>query len=62
MKRQHKSKIMAAIHETVGDLHKAQVMSAQALRRFDVLCLTPVQERLEAPKPLDEIRSGTLSA
>jgi len=44
MKSQYKSKIMAAIHETAEDLLKAQVMPAQTLRKFDALCLTPVQE------------------
>ena len=44
MRRQYKTKIMAAVHETAEDLHTAQVMPAQTLRKFDALCLTPVQE------------------
>ena len=44
MRKQYKSKIMAAIHETAEDLHAARVMPAQTLREFDALCLTPVEE------------------
>lgn len=61
MRHQYKSKIMAAIRKTAEDLHEAQVMPTQTLRKFNALCLTPVQERLDAPKPPGETRSGTLS-
>lgn len=43
MRRQYKSAIMAAIHETAEDLHSAGVMPTRTLREFDVLCLTPVE-------------------
>ena len=43
MKKQYKSSIMAAIHETAEDLHSAGVMPTRTLREFDALCLTPVQ-------------------
>jgi putative transcriptional regulator len=32
-----------AIHETAKDLHKAGVMSEQAMREFDAMCLPPVK-------------------
>lgn len=43
MKKQYKSSLMAAIHETAEDLHGAGVMPTRTLREFDALCLTPVQ-------------------
>lgn len=60
--KQCKSKVMAAIHKTSEDLHAAQVMSAQALREFDTLCLTLEQKLLSEPETSPETRSGTLSA
>ena len=44
MKKQYKSSIMAAVHETAEDLHAAGVMPARTLREFDALCLTPVRQ------------------
>lgn len=52
MKKQYKSSIMAAIHETAEDLHAAGVMPARTLREFDALCLTPVR-----PLTPEEIRA-----
>ena len=52
MKKQYKSSIMAAVHETAEDLHAAGVMPARALREFDALCLTPVRQLT-----LEEIRA-----
>ena len=43
MKKQHKSSIMAAVHETAEHLHAAGVMPARTLREFDALCLTPMR-------------------
>ncbi len=43
MKKQYKTSIMAAVHETAEDLHAAGVMPTRTLREFDALCLTPVQ-------------------
>lgn len=36
--------ILAAVHETAQDLHKAGVMKEITLREFDTLCLPPVKE------------------
>ena len=44
MKKQYKSSIMAAVHETAEDLHAAGVMPTRTLREFDALCLTPMQQ------------------
>jgi len=44
MKKQYKSSIMAAVHETAEDFHAAGVMPARTLREFDALCLTPVRQ------------------
>lgn len=44
MKKQYKSGIMAAVHETAEDLHSASLMPARTLREFDALCLTPVRQ------------------
>ncbi len=52
MKKQYKSSIMAAIHETAEDLHTVGVMPTRTLREFDALCLTPVQ-----PLTPEEIRA-----
>ncbi len=41
--KQPRSRILAAIHETVTDLHAAGVMTRRSLRQFDAACLTPVQ-------------------
>ena len=43
MKKQYKSDIMAAVHETAEGLHAAGVLPARTLREFDALCLTPVR-------------------
>lgn len=34
---------MAAIHETAGDLYRVGGMDQKTMRKFDALCLTPVQ-------------------
>jgi putative transcriptional regulator len=39
----YKSKAAAAVHETVTDLYKAGGVSRRTMRKFDALCLTPVQ-------------------
>lgn len=39
----YRSGLMASIHETARGLHKAGVMDKRTLRKFDVMCLTPVK-------------------
>ena len=43
MNKQYRSDAFAAIHETACDLHDAGAMDIRTLRKFDKMCLTPVQ-------------------
>lgn len=43
MQKSYRSDALAAIHETASDLHEAGVMEKRTLRRFDEMCLTPVE-------------------
>ena len=43
MSKTYRSDLLAAVHETVEDLHEAGVMEKRTLRRFDEMCLTPVE-------------------
>jgi putative transcriptional regulator len=54
MKKTYKSEIMAAIHETAGDLHHAGLMPRQTMRQLDMLCLTPVRKL--SPEEIRAIR------
>jgi putative transcriptional regulator len=51
MATKYRSGLMASIHETAENLHKAGVMSKRTLREFDDLCLTTVR-----PLPPRKIR------
>src|SRR5215469_17555143 len=42
-KKQYRSSLTAAVHETAEGLHSAGVMSKRTMRQFDQLCLTPVR-------------------
>ena len=53
MRKQYRSRIMAAIHETAEDLHTAGLMDKRTMRKFDEACLTPVRSLSAA-----EIRSA----
>jgi putative transcriptional regulator len=52
MNKNYRSGALGAIHETASDLHDAGTMDKRTLRKFDRLCLTPVN----AMKP-EEIRA-----
>jgi putative transcriptional regulator len=39
-----RSEALAALHEAAGDLHKAGGIDKLTMRRFDLLCLTLVEE------------------
>jgi putative transcriptional regulator len=39
-----KSAILAAVHETAGDLHRLGFIDQRKMRKFDMLCLNPVPE------------------
>ena len=42
MKKQYSSRLMASVHETAEGLHEAGVMDKRTMRKFDELCLTPI--------------------
>jgi|ERR1035437_724262 putative transcriptional regulator len=44
MPKKFRSDAMAAIHETASDLYSAGGMDLKTMRKFDVLCLTPIQK------------------
>ena len=52
----YRSEILAAVHETATDLHDAGVMEKRTLRRFDEMCLTPVEPL--APEAIRELRES----
>ena len=54
MKKQYRSSIMGAVHETAEGLHAAGVMDKTTMRRFDAMCLTPV--RPLKPKDIRALR------
>jgi putative transcriptional regulator len=43
MNKSYKSPIMAAVHESMEDLHDAGAIDKQTMRKFDDMCLTPVR-------------------
>jgi putative transcriptional regulator len=54
MSKQYRSHVLASVHETAEDLHRAGVMSKRTMREFDDLCLTPVQAI--PPKKIRQLR------
>ncbi|MEG9433165.1 helix-turn-helix domain-containing protein [Terriglobus sp. ADX1] len=48
MAKKYRSNAMAAIHETATDLHRAGGMDQKTMRKFDALCLTPIEEMTPA--------------
>lgn len=42
-RKKTESAILAAVHGTADDLHKAGVINKATMREFDALCLTPVE-------------------
>jgi len=44
MAGKYRSGAMASIHEAASDLYTVGGIDRKTMRRFDVLCLTPVQE------------------
>lgn len=47
MSKKYKSKIHAAVHEAMHDMHAIGLLDKKTLREFDASCLTPVK-RLSA--------------
>lgn len=50
----YESDAMTAIHEAALDLHDAGVMDKKTMRKFDELCLTPVEPM--SPEQIRELR------
>lgn len=44
MTKTYKSKILAAVHETMTDAHDVGVIDKKTLREFDASCLTTVEQ------------------
>jgi putative transcriptional regulator len=54
MTKPYKSKVLAAIHETAGDLYNSRLISRRSMKEFDALCLTPVKPL--SPKQIRTLR------
>ena len=39
----YRSPLLSSVHETAKGLHDAGVMDKETMRKFDVMCLTPVR-------------------
>ncbi len=54
MKKQYRSPIAAAVHETASDLYDSGLISKKDMRHFDETCLTPVKPL--TPRQIANIR------
>jgi len=55
MSKKYCSDVMATIHETATDLYTAGGMDRKTMRKFDVLCLTQIEEM--TPKRIRALRT-----
>ena len=55
MAKKFRSEVMSAIHETAADLHRAGGMDQKTMRKFDALCLTPIQKM--TPRKIRALRA-----
>lgn len=55
MPKKYQSNALAAIHETASDLYEAGGIDRKSMRKFDVLCLTPIQKM--TPKKIRALRA-----
>jgi putative transcriptional regulator len=55
MAKSYKSEALAAIHESMADLHKIGKLDSKTMREFDQTCLTPVLEL--SPATIRRIRT-----
>ena len=44
MAKRYRSRIAAAVHETMSDLHASGVIGKATMRKFDNSCLTPIED------------------
>ena len=54
MTKQYRSEALAAAHEAALGLAEAGVMSKRTMRKFDEMCLTPVEDM--TPEDIRELR------
>ena len=55
MAKAYKSEALAAVHESMADLHKIGAIDSKTMREFDRACLTPVLKL--SPAAIRRIRS-----
>jgi putative transcriptional regulator len=55
MPKRYRSDVMKSIHETAADLYAVGGMDKKTMRKFDVLCLTPILEM--TPKKIRALRT-----
>jgi len=41
-RKQHKSRLLEAVHETAQDLHELGIIDKRTMREYDFLCIEPV--------------------
>ena len=44
MAKRYRSGVMESVHETATDLYRVGGLDKKTMRKFDVLCLTPIKE------------------
>ncbi len=54
MTKRYESEILASVHETALGMTEAGVMSKRTMRKFDEMCLTPVEDM--TPEAIRELR------
>ena len=54
MTKQYESEVLAAAHEAALGLAEAGLMSKRTMRKFDEMCLTPVEQM--SPEAIRELR------
>ena len=61
-----RSKILEAVHETAGDLHRLGFIDKRKMRKFDVLCLDPIPqydgEKIRALRDHLQVSQSVLAA
>jgi putative transcriptional regulator len=55
MSKKYRSNVMASIHETATDLYAVGGMDQKTMRKFDVLCLTQIEQM--TPKRIRALRT-----
>lgn len=54
MSKKYKSEALAALHESMSGLHDIGLLPTKTMKRFDLSCLTPVEDM--PPKAIIEVR------